>query len=308
MQVHSVGATTHVRGRMRADGDTTRACARPLLPVQTVIFSDVRQTPGLHSGCSHGRVEPAAFAIAHGCSVSPRGRPFCRHDRPRARISPAAPSRGGPLRRRRPVASRRAADRAGGAAVPALAAAAVGALVDRVVAGWVTAVLPGLRRIAAPRCVPGTLPGPAGALEPVVTVLARRPSVTLPGPDPPPSAAGALLAGVTGGTWRLALVPAAVLPAVGLPALGGRALLPPALGVALALLVTAARAHRTAADRARLRRWADDVVMVVRSELDTELARRLIDVERVAAAELDELVARRLDLIDTELRALAAGG
>jgi hypothetical protein len=48
--------------------------------------------------------------------------------------------------------------------------------------------------------------------------------------------------------------------------------------------------------------------MVVRSELDTELARRLIDVERVAAAELDELVARRLDLIDTELRALAAGG
>ena len=200
------------------------------------------------------------------------------------------------------------ADRAGRAAVPALAAAAVGALVDRVVAGWVTAVLPGLRRIAAPRCVPGTLPGPAGALEPVVTVLARRPSITLPGPDPPPSAAGALLAGVTGGTWRLALVPAAVLPAVGLPALGGRALLPPALGVALALLVTAARAHRTAADRARLRRWADDVVMVVRSELDTELARRLIDVERVAAAELDELVARRLDLIDTELRALAAGG
>ena len=44
----------------------------------------------------------------------------------------------------------------------------------------------------------------------------------------------------------------------------------------------------------------------VRAELDTELARRLIDVERVASAELDELVARRLDLIDTELRALAA--
>jgi hypothetical protein len=200
------------------------------------------------------------------------------------------------------------ANRAGRAAVPALAAAAVAALVDRVVAGWATAVLPGLRRLAAPRCVPGTLPGPAGALEPVVTVLARRPSITLPGPDPPPSAAGALLAGVTGGTWRLALVPAAVLPAVGLPALGGRALLPPALGIALALLITAARAHRTAEDRARLRRWADDVVMVVRSELDTELARRLIDVERVAAAELDELVARRLDLIDTELRAIAAGG
>jgi hypothetical protein len=48
--------------------------------------------------------------------------------------------------------------------------------------------------------------------------------------------------------------------------------------------------------------------MAVRSELGTERARRLIDVERVAAAELDELVERRLDLINTELRALAAGG
>jgi hypothetical protein len=139
-------------------------------------------------------------------------------------------------------------------------------------------------------------------------VLSRRPSISLPGPEPPASAARALLAGATGGTWRLALVPAAVLPAVGLPALGGRAALPPALGIALALMAAAARAHRTAADRARLRRWADEVVTVVRAELDTELARRLIDVERVAVGELDEIVARRLERIAAELRALAAEG
>ena len=46
----------------------------------------------------------------------------------------------------------------------------------------------------------------------------------------------------------------------------------------------------------------------VRAALDTELARRAIEVERVAGAELDELVARRLARVDVELRALAPGG
>jgi len=59
-----------------------------------------------------------------------------------------------------------------------------------------------------------------------------------------------------------------------------------------------------AADRVRLRRWADEVVATVRAALDTELARRAIEVERVAAAELDDLVARRLTRVDAELRAL----
>jgi hypothetical protein len=192
------------------------------------------------------------------------------------------------------------ADSAGRDALPSLAEAAVGRLVDGVVARWAAMVLPGLRRIAAP-LAPDTL----AALRPVVTVLTRRPAITVPGPDPPQSALGALLAGATGGTWRLALLPVAVLPAVGLPALGGRAALAPALGIALALLVAATRAHRVAADRARLRRWAEEVTAAVRTALDSELARRLIDVERVAGAELDELVARRLALVEAELRALA---
>ncbi len=201
------------------------------------------------------------------------------------------------------------ADRAGRAALPSLAGAAVGRLVDRVVAGWVVGLLAGLRRLAALRCGPGATLWPAvTVVDPVVALVQRRPSVALPGPDPPVGAARALLMGVTGGTWRLALLPAAVLPAVGLPAVGGRAVLPPAVGLALALLFAGARAHRAAADRARLRRWTDEVVATVRAALDTELARRAIEVERVAGAELDELVARRLAQVDAELRALAPGG
>jgi hypothetical protein len=197
------------------------------------------------------------------------------------------------------------ADTAGRAALPALAGVAVGRLVDRVVAGWAVSLLAGLRCVAAARCVPGT---PLGAVaDPVVGLVTGRPQVALPGPDPPPGAARALFAGVTGGTWRVALLPAAFLPAVGLPALGGRAVLPPALGIAAALLVLGARAHRVAADRARLRRWADEVVAAVRTAVETELTRRALEVERVAGAELDELVARHLARVDAELRALAPG-
>ncbi|MBL8926062.1 MAG: hypothetical protein JNM77_07460 [Pseudonocardia sp.] len=195
------------------------------------------------------------------------------------------------------------ADRAGRAALPALAEAAVGRLVDRVVMRWAAVVLPGLRRVASP-LAPDAVP----FLHPVVTVFTRRPSITVPGPEPPQRALGALVAGATGGTWRLAVLPVAVLPAVGLPAVGGRAVLAPALGIALALVVATTRAQRVAADRARLRRWADEVTAAVRAALGTELARLLIDVERVAGAELDELVAGRLALVEAELRALAPAG
>ena len=196
------------------------------------------------------------------------------------------------------------ADRAGRAALPALVGAAVDRLVDRVVVGWGVALLGGLRCVAASRCPPGVPVWPVGAADPVVELVLGRPSVALPGPDPPVGTARLLLAGMTGGTWRLALLPVAVLPAVGLPAWGGLAVLPPALGIGIALLVAAARAQRVAADQVRLRRWADEVVATVRAALDTELARRAIEVERVAAAELDDLVARRLTRVDAELRAL----
>jgi hypothetical protein len=198
------------------------------------------------------------------------------------------------------------ADRAGREALPSLAGVAVARLVDQVLAEWALVLLTGLRGVAAPRCVPGPPPlWPADAADPVVALITCRLSVALPGPDPPVGAARAVLAGVTGGTWRLALLPAAVLPAVGLPVLGGRAVLLPALALGLGLVVAGVRAHRVAADRARLRRWADEVVATVRVELNTELARRAVEVERVAGAELDELVAQRLAWVDAELRALA---
>jgi hypothetical protein len=195
------------------------------------------------------------------------------------------------------------AGRAGRAALPATAGSAVDRLVGHVVARWAVVLVTGLRRVAAPRCPPGLTPWPVDT-DPVVALVVRRPSVALPGPDPPAGSMRALLL-VTGGTWRLALLPAAVLPAVGLPALGGLAVLPPALGLGLALLVVGVRAHRVAADRVRLRRWADESVATVRVALDAELARRAVEVERVAGAELDELVARRLAWVDAELRALA---
>jgi hypothetical protein len=195
------------------------------------------------------------------------------------------------------------ADGTGRAALPALTAAAVGRLAARTADGWAAALLPGVRRVAAACCVSC---GTASGTDPVAAVLARPPPpVALPAPGPPPAAVRALLAGAAGGTWRLALFPVAVLPAVGLPALGGRAVLPLAVGVGLALLVAAARAHRVATDRARLRSWAAEVVGAVRTALETELAYRLLELERVAGAELDETVERRRAEVDAELRALA---
>jgi len=41
---------------VRVLGDTTHACTRLPGPVRTVIFPDVRQTPGGRPGCSPGRV------------------------------------------------------------------------------------------------------------------------------------------------------------------------------------------------------------------------------------------------------------
>jgi hypothetical protein len=192
------------------------------------------------------------------------------------------------------------AGRVGRAALPGLVDAAVGGLLDQVVDRWVATVLPGIRRVAAVRCHDLTVAGP------VAEVLLRRPAVTLPAPDPPPGAVRALLAGATEGTWRVALLPAAVLPAVGLPAVAGRSALPLAVGVGLALLAAAVQARRAAADRMRLRRWATEAVSVLRSTLETELARRLLEVERLAAAGLDDAVARRRGEVEAALRALAA--
>jgi hypothetical protein len=197
-------------------------------------------------------------------------------------------------------------DRAGRAALPGRAAAAVDRMAARAGERWVAAVLPAVRRVATARslAVPWSTPGSA---DPVTAVLARPPAAPLPPPDPPTGAVRALLAGATEGTWRLALLPAAALPAVGLPALGGRSAVPLAAGLGLALLVTAVRARRSRTDRARLRRWGADTVAAVRGALETELTRRLLEVERLAGAELDDAVDRRRVVVEGELRALAPG-
>jgi hypothetical protein len=199
------------------------------------------------------------------------------------------------------------ADRAGRAALPGLAPAAVDRLLDRAADRWTATVLPALRCVAAVRGLPPPVPWPSSraTTDRVTGMLRRRPAVTLPAPDPPPTVICALLAGATEGTWRLALLPAAALPAVGLPALGGRSTVPLALGLGLALLLVAVRARRVAADRARLRRWGTEVTAAVRGALETELSRRLLEVERHAGVELDDAVVRRRTEIDAELRALA---
>ena len=203
------------------------------------------------------------------------------------------------------------ADGPGRAALPGRAATAVDALTVRAGERWAAVILPALRRVAGVRRLPWPVPGPTSSGLPagdsVTALLTRPPAVPLPPPDPPPGAARAVLAGATEGTWRLALLPAAVVPAVGLPALGGRSAVPLAVGLGLVLLVVAVRARRVAADRARLRRWGADVVAAVRGVLETELSRRLLEVERLVGAELDDAVARQRAVVDGELRALAAG-
>ncbi len=229
---------------------------------------------GGHRAEWHGRV--AALRLAASAELSAAladlGRELCRHaDR---------------------------ADGAGRARLPRLAGAAVDALAASAVDRLAAAVLAALRRIAAERGVPW--PG-----SPTVAAIAgaRPPPVPLPAPEPLPGTVRALL---LGGTWRVALLPAAAVPTVGLPALGGRAALPSALVLAVAGLVAAARVQRCAAERAALRRWAADVVSAARGGLEAELGRRLLELDRVAGAVLDEAVARRLREVDAELREIAA--
>ena len=171
----------------------------------------------------------------------------------------------------------------------------------------IATVLPAVRCVATLRGLPPPVSWPAerAPADPVTMLLRRPPTVTLPAPDPSPGAVRALVAGATEGSWRLALLPAAALPAIGLPALAGRSTVPLALGLGLALLLVGTRARRIAADRARLRRWGVEVTATVRGVLETELARRLLEVERRAGAELDDAANRRRAEVEAELRVLA---
>ena len=190
-------------------------------------------------------------------------------------------------------------------ALPAHVAAGVGHLAAGLAQRWMALVLPAVRRVFVVRGLPPPVPWtPGDRPDPVVAVLARPPTVRLPDPEPPSGLRAALAGAATGGTWRLALLPAAALSAAGLPALGGR-WRPLAVGVGLVLLLAGVRARRAAAERARLRVWCAAVVVAVRQAGETELTRRLLEVERLTGAALDAAVARRRAEIDAELRALA---
>ena len=248
--------------------------------------STIPQTSRLRIGCARR----GAFAIAHrGADRNPLPSVSCHAaavpDGRRDRYADAVRARRAELRARRgPLL--------GGHRAELRACLAAGRLT--VSAELSTA---GIRRVAAARNVPVVEQWPPGA---VAAVLLRRPvPIPLPSPEPPQPIRTTLA-----GTWRTVPVSAAALPAAGLPAFGGRAVLPLAIGVGLALLAWAVAAQRVAADRARLRRWAAEAVSTVRTAVDTELARRALELERVAGGALDEAVAGRRAVLDAELQAL----
>jgi hypothetical protein len=184
--------------------------------------------------------------------------------------------------------------------LPVQLAAAVQDIALAVHAGWLAALRPALRRIATERRL---------AMDPGWPRLpAPRPRGAADLPPEPVGPARSLLARAVDGAalWRLALFPLAVLPLLGLPALGGPAFAPLAVCLGLAAVAVAANARRRAAERARLRRYAEDVIATAAAAIDNDLDRRLVELERTVGAALDAAVLRRRSAIDSELALLAA--
>ncbi|MGD9525294.1 hypothetical protein [Pseudonocardia sp.] len=149
------------------------------------------------------------------------------------------------------------------------------------------------RRVATRRGIP------VGAAWPV---LADDPPRPLPAPATEPG--GSPWSSIAGG-WRAALLPAATLPLTGLSvASPGAVVATSALGLGAAVLVGG---HQSAtAERARLRRWSDEVLLAVRADGDAALARMVLRIEQ-AAGELDAAIAAARAGIDAELAELAPG-
>jgi hypothetical protein len=183
--------------------------------------------------------------------------------------------------------------------LPERVGAAAAAVAAAVATRWAVELGPPLRRIATERGL---------AIE---AGWPRLPPPHAPGPPPPPEPLGPgvpLLTGMVEGAalGRIALLPLAVLPLLGLPALGGPALAPLAVGAGLVAVLVAARARRTAGERARLHRRVEQVVAAAATAIDSDLDRRLVELERSAAGALDAAVLRRRAAIDRELALLAA--
>ncbi|MFC4946906.1 hypothetical protein [Pseudonocardia sp. GCM10023141] len=189
-------------------------------------------------------------------------------------------------------------DRAGGEQLPGQVGAALGAVVAAVHAGWAADLAPALRRIATRRGI---------AVEPGWPVLPPPRSAVSTGRPEPIRRGRSLLAGAAEGVavWRLALLPLAVLPLLGLPALGGPRFAPLAVGLGLLAIVLAVRSGRTGLRRAALRRCIEEMIGAARITIDTDLGRRLLELDRVVGAELDAAVLHRRGVVDAELQALA---
>ncbi|GAA3248155.1 hypothetical protein GCM10017691_58080 [Pseudonocardia petroleophila] len=120
-------------------------------------------------------------------------------------------------------------------------------------------------------------------------------------PDPPvPRRARVVEVLADAGAWRLAVLPLAALSGV-----AGPAVLLPALGGAVLVLVAVVRSRRAAVDRARARRWGTDLLAVTHARIDAELTRRTAARASAATARLEAALDRRRAEIDAELALLA---
>ncbi|OZM82931.1 hypothetical protein [Pseudonocardia sp. MH-G8] len=201
--------------------------------------------------------------------------------------------------RREVAAHVRRGDRQVRERLPARLEDAVAAVGAAVALAWGEGLRPPLRRIATERGL---------AMEPGFPALPPPRAVRVPPAPEPLDPVPSLLTGVVEGAalWRLALLPLAVLPLLGLPALGGAALTPLAVGAGAAAVVVAAVSRRTAAQRARLHRGAEQVLTAAAAAIDADLDRRLVELERAAGAALDTAVLHRRAAVERELARLAA--
>lgn len=186
--------------------------------------------------------------------------------------------------------------------LPVLLSAALHDVVRDLHRRWAAGLLPPLRRIAVER---GLVMGPGWP---------RLPAPVLPAALPPPpervGPARSLLAAAVAGAalWRVALLPLALVPLFGLPAVAGPVFAPLAVGAGVAGLVIAARKRRTRSERLRLLRHTEQVLAAATTAIETDLDRRLVEVEHATGAALDAAVLRRRAGVDAELALLSRGG
>lgn len=127
-----------------------------------------------------------------------------------------------------------------------------------------------------------------------------------PGPDrvadpPVPRRTGPGTALAEAGVWRLAGLPLVVAPLSGF---AGPAVLLPALGAAVLVLLAVVRSRRAATDRARLHRWSTELLAATHARIDAELTRRAAARAAAAGARLDAALTERRAAVESEIALL----